>query len=49
VTLGAKEQKGILFRAVDTEPDPLNKKILNSMMDLVNTVLTKRAATDLHG
>lgn len=31
-----------------TDPDPVNQKILRSIADMGNTVLSKRAASDLH-
>lgn len=31
-----------------SDDDPVNARILNLVVDLGNTVLTKRAASDLH-
>lgn len=36
------------FKAAATDPDPANQKILNLIVDMGNTVLSKRAASDLH-
>ncbi|GAQ06688.1 protein ste16 [Aspergillus lentulus] len=36
------------FKAATTDPDPTNQKILKLIVDMGNTVLSKRAATDLH-
>jgi rapamycin-insensitive companion of mTOR len=36
------------FRKAATDPDPINAKILNSIIDMGNTVLYKKAAADLH-
>jgi hypothetical protein len=36
------------FKAATTDPDPTNQKILKLIIDMGNTVLSKRAATDLH-
>lgn len=35
-------------RVVMTDDDPVNARILSLVVDLGNTVLTKRAASDLH-
>lgn len=37
-----------LFKAATTDSNPLNEKILKSIVDMGNTVLSKRAATELH-
>lgn len=36
------------FRAATTDADPINGKILKSIVDMGNTVLCKKAAADLH-
>lgn len=36
------------FKAAATDPDPANQKILKLIVDMGNTVLSKRAASDLH-
>lgn len=36
------------FKAAATDPDPANEKILNLIVDMGNTVLSKRVASDLH-
>jgi hypothetical protein len=36
------------FRAATTDADPINAKILKSIVDMGNTVLYKKAAADLH-
>jgi len=36
------------FKAAATDSDPANQKILNLIVDMGNTVLSKRAASDLH-
>ncbi|KAL2012693.1 hypothetical protein VTN00DRAFT_218 [Thermoascus crustaceus] len=36
------------FKAATVDPDPLNAKILKLIVDMGNTVLSKRAAADLH-
>ncbi|KAJ9270324.1 hypothetical protein DTO212C5_3567 [Paecilomyces variotii] len=36
-----------LFKAATTDSNPLNEKILKSIVDMGNTVLSKRAATEL--
>lgn len=36
------------FKAATSDPDPLNQKILKLIVDMGNTVLSKRAAADLH-
>ncbi|PGH16641.1 hypothetical protein AJ80_05143 [Polytolypa hystricis UAMH7299] len=36
------------FKAAVTDSDPMNQKILNLLVDMGNTVLSKRAASDLH-
>ncbi|GFF30740.1 protein ste16 [Aspergillus udagawae] len=36
------------FKAATTDLDPANQKILKLIVDMGNTVLSKRAATDLH-
>ena len=36
------------FRKAATDADPINAKILKSVIDMGNTVLYKKAATDLH-
>jgi hypothetical protein len=36
------------FKAATTDPDPTNQKILKLIVDMGNTVLSKRAASDLH-
>lgn len=38
-----------MSKAAALDDDPINARILNLVIDLGNTVLTKRAATDLHG
>ncbi|KAK2737377.1 hypothetical protein FQN57_007556 [Myotisia sp. PD_48] len=37
------------FKAATKDPDPLNQKILNLIVDMGNTVLSKRSASDLQG
>lgn len=36
------------FKAATSDPDPLNQRILKLIVDMGNTVLSKRAAADLH-
>ncbi|KAK2813674.1 hypothetical protein FQN50_000072 [Emmonsiellopsis sp. PD_5] len=36
------------FNAAATDPEPVRQKILNLIVDMGNTVLSKRAAADLH-
>lgn len=36
------------LKAAATDSDPVNQKILKLMVDMGNTVLSKRAAADLH-
>ena len=36
------------FKAAAVDPDPINAKILRLVIDLGNTVLSKKAASDLH-
>ncbi|PWY73672.1 cytosolic regulator pianissimo [Aspergillus heteromorphus CBS 117.55] len=36
------------FRGATIDPDPVNQKILKLIIDMGNTVLSKRAAADLH-
>lgn len=36
------------FKAAATDPDPTNQKILGSIVDMGNAVLSKRVASDLH-
>ena len=38
-----------MSKAAALDDDPINARILSLVVDLGNTVLTKRAATDLHG
>ncbi len=38
-----------LFKAAVTDSDPVNQNILDLIVDMGNTVLSKRAASDLHG
>ncbi|KAJ6012110.1 hypothetical protein N7499_012920 [Penicillium canescens] len=37
------------LKEATTDPDPVNQKILKLIVDMGNTVLSKRAASDLHG
>ena len=36
------------FKAITSDPDPVNQQILKHIVDMGNTVLSKRAAADLH-
>jgi rapamycin-insensitive companion of mTOR len=36
------------FKAAAYDPDPVNARILKLVVDLGNTVLSKKAAGDLH-
>lgn len=36
------------YKAVTSDPDPVNQQILKHIVDMGNTVLSKRAAADLH-
>lgn len=36
------------LKTAATDPDPVNQKILKLLVDMGNTVLSKRAAADLH-
>lgn len=46
--IDTKRQSRELFKAAVTDADPLNAKILSLVVDLGNTVRTKKAAADLH-
>ncbi|KAJ5320114.1 hypothetical protein N7508_000397 [Penicillium antarcticum] len=37
------------LKEATTDPDPVNQKVLKLIVDMGNTVLSKRAASDLHG
>ena len=43
-----KRQSRDKFKAAVKDADPVNAKILSLVVDLGNTVLTKKAAADLH-
>lgn len=49
IDVQAKRQSLERFKAAVTDADPNNAKILNLIVDLGNTVLSKRAAADLQG
>ncbi|KAI9934669.1 hypothetical protein MW887_000286 [Aspergillus wentii] len=44
----AKRNSRDKFKAATMDPDPVNQKILKLVVDMGNTVLSKRAAADLH-
>ncbi|KKK18671.1 hypothetical protein P175DRAFT_0502837 [Aspergillus ochraceoroseus IBT 24754] len=46
--LEAKRTSQEKFKAASMDPDPANQKILKLIVDMGNTVLSKRAAADLH-
>jgi rapamycin-insensitive companion of mTOR len=37
-----------VFKTASTDPDPVNQRILKLIIDMGNTVLSKRSANELH-